>query len=239
MNRLTATITRHQTESRPPTFEQPMPTNAADFELLGEKRQHTYYRPRDRRYNGWEFVAGKAVADPPNRLLLAGPEPGTYIPLVPVPAGTFSASPVTTQPQPKPHRPVDALDAIRLFAGTGETIIAPPSANGTILPSLSEPYGRVIAGREPTRGVAAMLGRLADKGAVVSLATDRTHLVVTAPGGRPDYRIIEAIEAARPLLVAYLAGAPLACAVSAHDGKPPEAVTLALGGAPWCGTCEA
>ena len=60
---------------------------------------------------------------------------------------------------------------------------------------------------------------------------------MTTAGGL-DEPTRNAVAAAAPLLLAYLAGDPLRCIVTAHDGQAPEAVTILLGGAPWCGECR-
>jgi hypothetical protein len=47
---------------------------------------------------------------------------------------------------------------------------------------------------------------------------------------------VELVEKSAPLLIAFLQGTPATCVVSRH-AEPVEGVTIALGGAPWCGSC--
>jgi hypothetical protein len=80
-----------------------------------------------------------------------------------------------------------------------------------------------------------MIEQLARKGYDVTLSADGSALVVSAEHFGP---VREVIDVAGPLLLAWLQDVPLTCQVSQHK-KPTEAVTIALGGAGWCGQCKA
>ena len=168
--------------------------------------------------------------------------------------GTFAA-PNIEGPTPKAQRarrPVDGIRAIEL-ARKAELVVplATPAGpdfvegvRGTVLPSEGlpmpkDPGAKPYAYRGPqsaVRGAAAIVAKLERRGYTFALSTDSAHLVVSAPGGRCLDGDAAAIEQAMPLLLAHLQGDPLLCVVSAHE-SPADAVTLALGGAPWCGSC--
>ncbi len=111
-----------------------------------------------------------------------------------------------------------------------------------------EPY--MAAGKAPTlpalatvfyppepapRGAAEYRAKLKRLG-VELVPTIDGEFAVLAEKGRLTVEVRDAIEAARPLLRAHVHGTDLRCAMPHHSGGlPPVAVTLAEGGAPWCG----
>lgn len=163
--------------------------------------------------------------------------------------------PVATGRKVKPHRPVDEL--ARWFPDRPEnTIIARTTARDREVPfdvASVEPYmdqGTVPRSfahdinvvykplvRAP-RGPEAIVGYLARRGVTLKPTADGAF-AVEAEAGRLDEATRNAITAAGPLLRAYLHGSPRKCAMPAHVGsEPPDAVTLTLGGAGWCGECS-
>ncbi len=95
--------------------------------------------------------------------------------------------------------------------------------------ALGEP-ATVVSGPGP------ILEHLKRQGYDVTLSADGSSLVVSAERYGPG--IAELVDIAGGLLLASLQGEPLLCSVSNHR-KPTEAVTIALGGTPYCGSCKA
>jgi hypothetical protein len=152
-------------------------------------------------------------------------EPGTF--------ARLQAAPVPGPKPPAPPRPVDALLFSDLAGSRSDRIVAPPSRD-TLAPTSAR--GGLIAGRPAVRGPEALLGRLAERGTVVTLSADRAGLVVTAPGGRPAPGTAQLVALAHPILLGHLRGEPLMCSVTAHK-SPTPATTIAVGGSAWCGEC--
>jgi hypothetical protein len=93
-----------------------------------------------------------------------------------------------------------------------------------------------IDAQPPARGVEATYARLRRAKASVVLAADCEHVVVLTEGGRHHAGVLELVELMKPLILADLRGDPApSCVVTEHD-EP--AVTVAAGGAPWCGQCR-
>lgn len=215
---------------QPPTFDQPMPMSESSFgKPIGTDRAgRKWYRTK------WGEACELRVVDATRETLPNGP----MIPLgeerfrtfaSPVAPGSYQAlmdRVARTPKPPAPDAPIDALGHLSLAEGT------PQRAFGSIVGV------RVIAPVEPARGPKRILDRLSKKGVTVKLSADGSSLVVSASGGRPGPGVIELVDAARPLLLADLQGRPLTCTVTGHKGKPPAAVTLALGGTAWCGECK-
>lgn len=199
-----------------PVFDQPSPIDPSQVHYLGEARRKKFYTHE--KY-GCEFVAGRLLSDrdeAPNRLLIVGTDADgarVYTPLAPVPVGSFEAAQAAAPVRPpKPSLPVDSMG--RMF----------------LAPSKSRP------GAPAARGAEAIIRMLATKRASVSLSRDGLYFVVTSPGGRAGPGVAELAEAGAALILAHLQGHPLPCAGD-HKGVAPEAVTLALGGAPLCSKC--
>lgn len=168
------------------------------------------------------------------------------------PAGTFAAGGKVSAARRKVarSRPVDEL--ARWFPKTPESLITVFSHHRDVLlqaPSL-EPYvesgtapkqGTVhslIKPAQPSpRGAAAILAKLAKRGITLRPTIDGAFYVESERGAL-DHPTRDAIAAAAPLLRPYLHGTPLRCALPNHvGGEPPEAMTITLGGAGWCGEC--
>lgn len=214
-------------------------------EPLGEINGHAWYTGPSWRPSAEVEVTGRVfeALDPlPPGPILRRPD-RRYAELVEHRSGTFEALRAEPKPPkpPKPHRPADALALLTVLARTTEHVVAraPSTAGGTLVrprrPEERGPYIRPAAG--PIRGPEAILAALAKRGVLVGLNADRTALVVTGPGGRVTLDPRAVIEAAGPLLLAYLKGSPLHCTVTVH-AEPVDAVTIALGGSPWCGECS-
>ena len=140
--------------------------------------------------------------------------------------GTFATPEPVRKPRPvQPARVVDALDLAPSLAGRPERVMLPPGIS-PVAPSA------IVPPKPARRGPESILRVLRSKGIECHLAATG-ELYATAHGGKAMASHRQLIEDARPLLTAYLAGAPLRCAL-AHKGEPPEAVTLAVGGAPIC-----
>jgi hypothetical protein len=158
----------------------------------------------------------------------------------PVPAGSYAqAAEKAERDARRAHRRddpkvVDMLAALPGLSGSAGAVIRLADADAGSMLS-KRPAAILTPGNAPVRGVGSIVHTLERKGVRLDLADG--YLVATAPGGRLSQGLREAIEAASPLLVAHLQGHPLTCVVSKHKGEAPEAVTLALGGAPWCGDC--
>src|SRR4029453_1200926 len=90
-------------------------------------------------------------------------------------------------------------------------------------------------GRPARGGLAAVSPRLASHGTAVEASADGSTLLVTATALRPTDRETLADPDMRRLLLAHLTGSPLRCSFD-HPGEddPPEAATIAVGGAPVC-----
>lgn len=143
-----------------------------------------------------------------------------------------------------------AYRSFRIHApGTYERLagqVAPPPPRAPKAAGLIDGLGgiglftRVTGDMRPSyriRGVEQILARLGSKGVAVRLTADRSALVMVAGDGRPAYT--DAVVAATPLLLPYLqSGALPTCQVTAHP-TPVEAITVALPGTAWCGSCEA
>jgi hypothetical protein len=224
-------------------FHQPVPVRAVDLEALGTYRGRRFYRHPDLGELEYAGTYGPD-AELPNLAIVtetdadgretftgyASRDEGTYADL--------SSAPVRA-PRPKPaHRPVDAIGGAALAARKPERIIGAGVSTSLLGPAVRRgDLDYIDRGEPPAIGPAALIARLAKAGATVTLDATSEHLVVTSSGGRPGPGVRELVTAAGPLLVAYLRGEPMTCTVSRH--KPPaEAVTIALGGAPWCGQCR-
>ncbi|HEX7400172.1 MAG TPA: hypothetical protein VF302_10410 [Candidatus Limnocylindrales bacterium] len=97
--------------------------------------------------------------------------------------------------------------------------------------------GKAIAPEAVTRprGAEAIIGYLRGRGVELSLSTDGAHVLPRSLAGRMFSNDRALLDRAGPLLVAYLAGAPLRCMAGKHDnGVADTAVTIAVGGCPMC-----
>lgn len=196
-----------------------MPISFRQLTPLGADRggtRHWY------RYQDYELAERGQLIDETRQALPDGyvveEEPGLWRGFDVFPVGTFAmnaAAPVRTPKPPKPDRPVDGLGLASLVNVTSGHYF---------------PKGSTI------RGPGQIIARLAVAGAKVRLSEDGANLIVECAGGRPRYGVVPLVEAAKPLLVAYLAGKPLTCVARKH-AKHVEAVSIAVGGAPICGDC--
>jgi hypothetical protein len=126
---------------------------------------------------------------------------------------------------PIAERPSDLLDE-RLSK-------APDEAPAGLLVSVRSkaPAAIRLTGREPRRGVTAILEVLQSKGVTLAL-TDAGTMFALGPRLTGDVRSL--IEQSAPLLHAHLQDQPLRCELE-HPEKPaPEAVSLLVGGAAAC-----
>jgi hypothetical protein len=196
--------------------------------------------PRDYANSGRPhlFVATPGMVENTDGRMLPLGE-ATYRKAEPLPAGSYAqAVELAAKAQRRSHRDdpkvVDMLAALPALAGSMGTVIKLADAdNGALLSK--RPAAVLTPGNAPVRGVGQIVHTLERRGVKLDLADG--YLVATAPGGRLSPGLREAVEAASPLLIAHLQGHPLTCVVSKHKGEAPEAVTLAIGGAPWCGEC--
>ncbi len=197
------------------------------------------YKPRtvtDSRYTEEQLQEIDKIR-PPDRI-----EP--FKPGAPRPPRETSRTPVG------PWLQVHALD--RTWKGKGERLstigggrdvpddpaaLAPYADAGTA-PNLGTAKA-LIHPAEPAPGsVAAKVAYLKKLGIELIPTGDGNFMEEFVKGAMKD-EIMNGIEAARPLLRAYLHGSPLRCAAPYHvGGLPPEATTLSLGGAPLCGSCH-
>lgn len=219
---LLSTLTNRNWEA--PQFVMPMPVPASALKELGIDGggRHFFASKYGECIEG--LVVDASTRELPNTLLVeVGPNQFRTFGSFAAP-GTFerlqSAAPRVPKP-PMPHRPVDVLAHLFLI---------------TRRPERHDRFGIVAEAEADARGAPGILGRLARKGATVRLSTDRAALVVTTSGGHLGPGVLELVDRAGPLLLAHLRGESLACTVSKHK-TPAHAVSVALGGAPWCGEC--
>jgi len=132
-------------------------------------------------------------------------------------------------------KPVDLLASHALLRRKQAEMlrVAPEADAPELFGQLSERVrGIMLPAREPVRGPGAILTLLAAKGVTVSLSADGQAIVPLAAKGLPD-TVRSLIAEAAPLLVAHLRGEPLRCQLT-HQGTPPEAESLLVGGAGAC-----
>ncbi len=202
-------------EGKRPTLGSPVLINVRDLEPLGTYRGRSWFVHR--KYSELVAVRTQPITEaPPDKYVSEDGDERTIYDRAD--SGTFArlSAPVPAMPGAKPSRPVDALG--------GQMLLDRQMSYGIG----SEPYS--------IRGAANIIDRLAVKmGATVTLDTTRTALVVSGPGGQaPGVAVL--IDAARPLLVAYLRGEPVTCTVTKHE-TPAQAVTVVTGGALACAVC--
>lgn len=120
---------------------------------------------------------------------------------------------------------------------TDPLTLEPYAGAGRIPRSELDTKAAIREERPAPRGPAEIIRYLARRGIRLAPTGDGLFAVESERGGL-DEATRDAINAAAPLLRAYLHGTPLRCALPKHVGaEPPEAVTLVLGGAAWCGEC--
>jgi hypothetical protein len=116
-----------------------------------------------------------------------------------------------------------------------------PYADSGVSPNLGAAKAYIKPAQPAPGTTAAKIAWLKKKGITLVPTIDgEFETLSTKEKGAADEDIRKRIEAARPLLRAYVHGTPLRCATSRHSGgPPPEAVTLTLGGAAACADCMA
>lgn len=133
-------------------------------------------------------------------------------------------------------KPVDLLASHALLRRKQAEMlrVAPEADAPELFGQLSERVrGIMLPAREPVRGPGAILTLLAAKGVTVALSADGQAIVPSAAKGLPD-TVRSLIGEAAPLLLAHLRGEPLRCQLRHSEKQPPEAETLAVGGAALC-----
>jgi hypothetical protein len=199
-----------------PTWGMPLPLDVGQLRPLGRHKGRDWYAWKDcelEQRGALLDVSSPAVADGPSLRVWKGDD--QYLqPLAVHPPGTYAARSAAVPSAPKQQatpRVVDALAAWSLLRRTPR--------------DRSEPV--------QVRGAPEIIARLASRGTELHLATDGASLVVKTRNPSTDLRAL--IRDVAPLLLPYLKnGQPPGCVVTAHDGEPPPAITVAVGGAVWC-----
>lgn len=240
---LTGLLTgRNATPWQKPQFNMPMLVKPSDIEYLGRDQRGREWH-RHRKY-GELTLRGGLLDDSfdvlPETVIVeaeAGGKRGYQAFDLHAP-GTYERfiNTLLRTPKPKPApRPVDRLGSVFLAERIPERIFASAARRAESLTGTSPSAPVIKSAAPPARGAEAVIARLARNGATVALSVDRAQLVVSCVGGSPGPGVVELVEAAGPLMLAYLQGSPLQCDVTKHTA---EATTFALGGAPWCGECK-
>jgi hypothetical protein len=141
------------------------------------------------------------------------------------------------KPKPPPAaKPVDALALTWLGRRLPEQIVVGRGHERSMPIGLGPETSFAMKPSKPApRGPEAVLERLAAKHTEVVVANGR--LVPVCPGGVPPAGVLELLEASEPLVLPYKRdGKAPDCLVTAHK-TPTLAVTVAVGGVPWCGEC--
>lgn len=240
---------------REPSPPEPILVEPDQLILLGEIDGHQWFRIKRQTDAEYELV-GRPIPDRGGPPLSPGAVyvedfPGgsrVWRPTRRWPVGSFALGGRLAPPPPKPKPAARVIDELVRYwprkpasytsvgltvrdtdpiAGMGaylDTDIAPrePNIKNFFKPEIPAP-----------RGPAEVLERLAKRGIEIKPAADG-ELYVVAPAGALDYATRDAIEAARPLLRPFVHGTPARCALP-HDGEPPLAVTVVVGGALSCG----
>lgn len=219
------------------------PIDVSHVRKLGRDRRGLEYVE----HNGREYLMTASTVDAPDDLAAGSDDIVVSVPKVAtdggrtmtvgaqyrlgqsVPAGTWDEVRGKEQRRhtPASSRPIDALDGIPALARRQPLIAG--GSSGSVAPIALRAHGSMDPGRGPIRG-RAILELLQSRGIRLSAVNGR--LLVTAPRGHAG-GTREILDAAAPLLLGYVTGHPLPCELR-HDGKPPEAVTLAVGGLAIC-----
>lgn len=221
-----------------------VPVPMSRLKLLGRHRGQQYGQ-----LDGREYLIGEAVASSPGDLVVDETDVILTVPKVAtdpssgqsmavgsayrlgtlVPSGTYdglvAAKRIRTTSAP---RPLDALDILPALAARGPTIFAGAGSRPMSLAGV----GSMDPGRGPIRG-RALLEWLAARGVHLVVRGDGRLIASATQGGDESVRML--LTLAGRLLVGFASGHPLPCEL-AHDGREPEAWTMAI---PDVAVCEA
>jgi hypothetical protein len=206
----------------PPPFSGPAPLDPSEVTPYPEPlRGHTWYRHA----KGYELQEiGRGPLDPTDRAVPDGPllkvivdGEMLYQPMAAHASGSYEALRTALPKGPPAPKQTTIRDAL----GAYDILTARP---------------RDRAQPTPIRGAGPIVDRLRARGHELRVSASGASLVLLTNSPSTDLRAL--VWDLTPLLVPYLAtGQASACDVSTH--KPPvEAVTVELGGTPWCGTCQ-
>lgn len=174
------------------------------------------------------LVVPRVISDPvTGQEMTAG---SSYRHALLVPNGTYAAAKAKADARraPAARRPIDSLDVISLLASRPPLILGGSRAGAS--PVSLRGSGGMDPGRSQVRGrdiVTALQAR------GITLSAGDGRLLASAPGGHADADIRALLDIGHRLLIGYLADRPLGCELR-HDGKPPEAWSVAVGGALMC-----
>lgn len=138
---------------------------------------------------------------------------------------------------PKPHRPVDLVRRLPALRGRPDTVLNGPERRDSkemmrditrvthgVTPA-GPTTGAYLAATPAATGPAAIVERLASKGAQLSI-TPGGRLLVTTPGGHLSDDLLGVVMRCERLLVGFLTGVAIRCELEHPKGKAPEAVTV-------------
>jgi hypothetical protein len=234
-------------------------TEPRQLHKLGELKDRPWYRIGGQVTDEFELLASRPIPDrgaarlSDGAVYVEGTREGERVrlPTKRWPAGTFANGGKVPAPAPaklaKPSRAVDELMRYwpRKPASMTSVGLLVRDVDAALDAAAFQPYAEAgKAPREPAitnlfkpaveapRGPEQILERLAKRGIEIKPSADG-EMYVVAPAGALDHASRDAIEAARPLLRPFVHGTPARCALP-HDGEPPPAVTVLLGGALAC-----
>jgi hypothetical protein len=214
---------RHAKPTVDPWPNAPTQVRHAEVDYLGEVGRSEYYRhPRYGEVRAdVEWVIESTAAALPRAL---------------------GGGPVLVRPRPEDPGQVEFKPLTKVPDGTYERLLHPePVPTPVRKPSRVSPGLRsgitdnTLSGR--CRDIDELDRRLAKQGIAVRPTNDPNYVAGYGPGGRIINDLAALINEAAPLYVARFAGDPLRCVVGDHGDDAPDAVWLAVGGAPICREC--